>query len=196
MGFIYSLVYIILSFLTGIILIFISTKTILLSQIDKILTQIYTLPNYQILTGLVGLLIILICIRYLQRLSTGLRREKKISFQAKEGEVSITLYAVENMIKKILKEFKELKDVRPQVLKTKKGISIIVRIVSTSATNIPQLSSRIQNTLRYNFRHTLGIEEELNVKVEIRKILYEENKASVEETKDIQEPDIPYRKYR
>ena len=83
------------------------------------------------------------------------------------------------------------------LLQTKKALQIILKVVVISSVNIPQLSSKIQTSLREGFSNTLGINENLKIKVEIRKIAYNDNKdqGQNQEEEESQEPEIPYRNY-
>ncbi len=194
MGFFSSLVYILISFFMGGILILISLSSFYIPQIESVLTSIYASPNLRLISGLTGLLIILICIKTIQTSLVKAQREKTIAFEGNYGPVSISLSAVEDIIKKLLLEFKELKEVRPQVTASKKGLQIILRVVLSSYTNIPEFTARIQGLVRDRVQSMLGIEEEIQIKVEIRKIIYPEPKNKKQEsTQEI--PTIPYREY-
>jgi len=195
MGFFTSLIYIIASFFTGGLLIMISLGSIEYLQLENAIGLIQSSDNSRAITGLLGLLIILICIKTIQSSLAKVQREKTIAFEANYGQVSIGLSAVEDMIRKLLLEFKELKEVKPQVTASKKGLQVTLKVVLSSFTNIPEFTGKIQNLVKERLQTMLGIEEEINIKVEVRKILYSEGRAKNQVTEEVN-PSIPYRDYQ
>ena len=195
MGFLSSFVYIVISFLSGGLLILISLNYVDTVCVENFLSLVSGDPKLRLITGLLGLWIILRCINTIRRSINKTQREKTIAFEGNLGEVSVSLSAVEDMIKKILLEFKELSEVKPQVTASKKGIRVIVKIVLASHTNIPEFTSKIQSLLRDKLQTMLGIEEEIQIKVEIRKIIYAEVKKRKQESPDEEKPSIPYREF-
>ena len=194
MGFFSALVYIIVSFFTGGILILASLNSLNLASLENLLDIISLYPNLKIATGLIGLLIILICIRTIQNSIAKAQREKTIAFEGNYGQVSVSLSAVEDMIKKLLLDFRELKEIRPQVTASKRGLEVVLKVVLSSHINIPEFTGKIQSLVRSKLQSMLGIEEEINIKVEIRKILYSEPQIKKQETEE--GPTVPYRDFR
>ena len=195
MGFLCSLIYIFVSFLVGGLLILISLRSIQCGQLISSVELIQTSDYFRLITGLVGLLIILMCIKTIQNSLGKAKREKTIAFEGTYGQVSIGLSAVEDMIKKLLLEFKELKEVKPHVIASKKGLYVILKVVLSSFTNIPEFTGKIQSLVKEKLQSMLGIEEEITIKVEVRKILYSEIKAKGQATEEIT-PYIPYRDFQ
>ncbi|MFC1514335.1 alkaline shock response membrane anchor protein AmaP [Candidatus Omnitrophota bacterium] len=196
MGIFASLIYIIVSFLSGGVLVLLSIDRIGPADLDALLSLIETTPNVRVITGLLGLLVILVCIRTIQTLIIKTQREKTIAFEGNYGQVSISLAAVEDMIKKLLLDFKELKDVKPQVTASKKGLQVVLRVVLTSYTSIPEFTAKVQEVVRSKLQNMLGLEEEMSVRVEIKKILCPETKMKKKEEVDDSEPSVPYREYK
>ncbi len=200
MGFLSTLAYVILSFILGGSLIFISLNYLNTVYLEKAFMFIYSDPRIRVIVGLLGLWIIIRCISTIQRSIIRNQREKTIAFEGNLGEVSVSLSAVEEMTRKLLLEFKELRDVRPHVTASKKGLLVTLRIVLSSYTNIPEFTNKIQTLVKDKLQNMLGIEEDINIKVEIKKILYNEPKPKRPEKEKEQEPDqekpfIPYRDY-
>ncbi|MBN2119448.1 MAG: alkaline shock response membrane anchor protein AmaP [Candidatus Omnitrophica bacterium] len=196
MGFFSALIYILVSFFTGGMLILISINYLQAVEFESILSLVQTMPNLRIVIGLLGLLIVLMCIRTIQNSIAKSQREKTIAFEGSCGQVSISLSAVEDMIKKLLLEFKELKDVKPHVTASKKGLQVTLRIVLSSYTNIPEFTAKIQNVVSAKLQSMLGLEEEIQIKVEIKKILYPETKVKEKTSDEDEGPNVPYRQYQ
>ena len=195
MGIFSALIYFIVSLASGTFLILLSIDRIELEHFDALLAVVESTPNLRIVIGLLGLLVILLCVRTIQNSLAKAQREKTIAFEGNYGQVSISLAAVEDMIKKLVLEFKELKDVKPTVTASKKGLQATLRVVLSSYANIPEFTGRIQNAVRAKLQSMLGLEEEIQVRVEIKKILYPETRKKDEDIEDAT-PAVPYREYQ
>ena len=95
------------------------------------------------MTALVGLEIILRCINTIQGSIAKNQREKTIAFEGNLGQVSISLVALEDMVKKLLLEFKDFKEIKPQITASKKGLQVVLKVVLSSYVNIPEFTLRI-----------------------------------------------------
>jgi len=94
MGFLTILIYIILSISTGLILIGLSLGMITVDIATAYIADISGDFPLRWISILIGLLLILICLRYMQASFQRLRRNKSITFESSEGKVSITLVAI------------------------------------------------------------------------------------------------------
>jgi hypothetical protein len=191
MGFLAVLVYVLLSFFVGATLIGLSLDTIDLNLVLRYIEK-QILPDFFLRSVLfiTGILIILFCIRYIQKILY--RRERSIVSQSQYGKVSITLFAVEDMLKNMLETEKGFSHVRPRVIATKRGTDVIIRGNLNSEVNFPTFTEEVQGKVKEKLQNLLGEEKEIKVKIEIRKMVFKGNKKIVEEQK---EPEIPYRYY-
>ncbi len=71
----------------------------------------------------------------------------------------------------VIEHLPEVKELRANVTAGKKGINIINRAVIYSDTNIPEITEKIQNMLKSKIQEMLGIEETINIKIHIAKIV-------------------------
>jgi hypothetical protein len=140
--------------------------------------------------GSLGFLIFFICARYLESVFFRSQSERAIILDSPQGKVSITLFAIEDMLKRILEGKKELLHVRPRVIPGKKIIEVIVKANLTAEVNLLEFTSAIQGELREKLQSLLGEDKEIKVRIEIRKMVFKGNKKLVEE-----EPEIPFRNY-
>ncbi len=164
-------------------------------MIFDVLTTIQQNPNSRIILSLIGVLIILISISFTQAVLGKIQREKNIAFTTPSGEVSISLQAVEDLIKRLILQVPEIKNLRPDVIATKKGILVNVRLDLRSETNIPDLTERLQELVKNKIRDMLrGIDEPIVVKIHVAKIVLGEEKKKQDSTGA--EPTIPFYGYR
>lgn len=138
----------------------------------------YNTLNVRLIMGLVGLLLILYSLVAVQVSLGSIRREKTIAFDNPSGQVTISLSAIEDFIRRTAAHIPEIKELRPNVTAGKKGINIVNRVTIYSDSNIPETTERIQNILKSRIQDMLGIEEAINVKVHIAKIAAKDKEES------------------
>ncbi|MBU0605378.1 MAG: hypothetical protein KKH77_03730, partial [Candidatus Omnitrophica bacterium] len=71
--------------------------------------------------GITGALLIFISVLVMQVAMGKLTREKTIAFENPDGQVTISLSAIEDFIKRALKQLPEVKELRPSVRASKKA---------------------------------------------------------------------------
>lgn len=191
MGFLTILIYIILSFSIGLILMSLSLEIITVDAIALYLSEIPADFPLKWISFLTGFLLVLICLRYLQTSIRRQRRNKSITFESNQGKVSITLVAIEDMLKKMLEEKTEVSKIKPRVLLKKKGIEVYARGVLTTEVNLVEFTGEIQEQVKEKVHTLLGEDKQVQVNLEIRKIALNKKDLAVEE----KEPEIPFRNY-
>jgi len=191
MGFLTVLIYIILSLTTGLFLIGLSLEIITIDVITAYLAEIPVDFPLRWITALVGLLLLLLCLRYLQASFRRLRRNKSITFKSDEGKVSVTLVAIEDMLKKMLETKTEVSRIKTKVILRKKSIEVVARGVLTAEVNLVDFTKEIQERVREKVHTLLGEDKQVQVNLEIRKIALSKKDLLTEE----KEPEIPFRNY-
>ncbi|MCM8799559.1 MAG: alkaline shock response membrane anchor protein AmaP [Candidatus Omnitrophica bacterium] len=178
--------------LVGVIFILTAFNLLPLNLINLWSDYLHTNLQAKIVVGGIGLLLILISISFAELILGKIQREKTIAFNNPSGQVTISLSAVEDLIVRLLRSISDIKDVKPNVIATKKGIEIDLRISLRSETNIPELTMSLQDTLRNKIQEILGIEEPITIRVHVVKIISKEEKESSIKK---EEPPIPFRGY-
>ncbi len=129
-------------------------------------------PDLWLISGLVGLFIIVITFSVSKIMLSRFQREKTIAFNNPEGQVTISLSAIEDLIRRIVRQIPELKDLRCDVKANKKGaIQITAKITLWSDANIPDVTERVQSLVKSKVQDLLGIEEAVLCSVHISKIV-------------------------
>jgi len=149
----------------------------------------------QLLMGIIGLFLVLSSFGFSQLILGKIQREKTIAFTNPQGEVIVSLSAVEDLIRRIISVIPEIKDSRPSVIAGKKGIEIDLRLILRSEVNIPEFTSRIQELIRTKIQDILGVEETIMIRVYVVKISMEEQKKKKEPQNQEEEPLIPFHGY-
>ena len=181
--------------LIGVTLIVFSLNLLRPQDINNLLAYIQDSPNSRIILGLSGLLLILISFSFAQLILGRFQRERTIAFTTSSGEVTIALSAVEDLIKQLAQIIPEIRELRPDVIATKKGIVVDLRVVLRSETNIPELTARLQEITRAKIQEVLGLEEQIIIRIHVAKIISATEKERKRKEAEKEEPTIPFSGY-
>jgi len=181
--------------LMGIGLIVFSLNLLQPEEIHQLLIYLHSGVNARIIVGLSGVLVILVSFSIAQLILGRFQREKTIAFATPSGEVTVALSAVEDLIKRLGGIIPEIKELRPDVIASKKGILVDLRVVLRSEANIPELTSRLQEITKSKIQEVLGLEEQIIVKIHIAKIITVEDKDRRRKETAKDEPTIPFGGY-
>jgi len=140
-------------------------------------------------------LLILISFSFAQLILGRFQREKTIAFTTSSGEVTIALSAVEDLIRRLAGVIPEIKELRPDVIATKKGIVVDVRVVLKSEANIPDLTARLQEITRSKIQEILGLEEQIIIRIHVVKIIPPQDIDRKRKEIEKEEPTIPFGGY-
>ncbi|MCF7873692.1 MAG: alkaline shock response membrane anchor protein AmaP [Candidatus Omnitrophica bacterium] len=190
MGFLTILIYIVLSFSIGTLLVIVPTGILNIKDAANYLDQ-NTLANFSSSATLIliGLIIILLALRYIQKMVLSTRQNKNISLESKEGKVNITVVAVEDMLKKMLEERDEVSHIKVKVSLKKKIISVQIKGYLNYEVNLVDFTKEIQEKVKEKLEILLGEDKKVEVNLQIRKITMSDKKENREE------PEVPFRHY-
>ena len=166
-----------------------------IQYINDFLITLQASLSYRLIIGLSGLLLILISFSFAQLILGRFQREKTIAFATSSGEVTIALSAVEDLIKRLSGLLPEIRELRPDVIATKKGIIVDLRVILKSEANIPELTSRLQEITRSKIQEVLGLEEQILIKIHVVKIISAEDKERRRREIDKPGANIPFSGY-
>ncbi len=148
----------------------------------------------RVIIGAAGVLLILLSLSAAQIITGKIQREKTIAFSNPNGQVTVTLSAVEDLIKRLSCQLAELKEAKADVKATKKGIDIRMRVVLRAETSIPDFTARLQDLIANRIQEVFGIDEPITVKIHVAKIITsdEKQKKTKPEKSEREEIGIPY----
>ncbi len=189
------LFYAVILILIGMILIIFSVNLLQPQDINNLLAYTQYNINSRIIVGLSGLLLIVISFSFAQLILGRFQREKTIAFTTSSGEVTIALSAVEDLIKRLAGVIPEIKELRPDVIASKKGIIVDIRVVLKSEANIPDLTARLQEITRSKIQEILGLEEQIIIKIHVVKIISMQDTDRKRKELEKEEPTIPFSGY-
>lgn len=185
----------ILSLIGGLIIGF-SLHIIQIQDVVAMFEAGYNVFNMRIITALIGLLLILISIAFANLILGRIQKERTIAFNNPSGQVTVSLSAVEDLVKRLTANLAEVKETRPDVIATKKGIQIDLRVVLRSESNIPDLTLKLQELIKSRIQDILGVEEAVIIRVHVAKIITsEEEKDKKKKGQEKEEPIVPFQSY-
>ncbi|NQT47043.1 MAG: alkaline shock response membrane anchor protein AmaP [Candidatus Omnitrophica bacterium] len=144
------------------------------SYVDYTMDYLYTPSDARMLIGGGGAALVLVSLLLFQFSSGRMRRERTIAFENPDGQVTVSLAAIEEFIRRIAIELPEVKELKPLVSASKRGVEIITRVTLVSNANLPETTEKIQGIIKAHIQEMLGIEETISVKVHINKISYKD----------------------
>ncbi len=164
-----------------------------LQDINNLIVYLQNSFSARISIGLSGFLLILISFWFAEIILGKFQREKTIAFPTAQGEVTIALTAVEDLIRRLAVLIPGIKELRPDVIASKKGILVDLRVILKSEVNIPELTEKLQDITRSKIQEVLGIEEQIIIKIHVLKIITQEEKSHKRKDQDKDEvPPIPF----
>ena len=133
---IFGLVYLI----AGVVMILYSAGVIGAKEIGVIADKLNAFIPLDILTGIIGGVLIILVVTLLNFVWSGVEAERNIAFKTEYGDVLVSLSAIEDYVRKLLKEEPDIKDLRTKVSARKKGLIVLLKAVMLSETNIPSIT--------------------------------------------------------
>lgn len=176
------------------LLISLSLHWIYPEHISSALHLIYDDMQSRQIIFLVAVFIFLFNLFFTQGITGRWQRERTIAFKMPTGEVTIALSAVEDLIKRISSGIPEIRELKPKVIAGKKNnIEVNIRLILRSETNIPDVTSRLQEMIKSRIQE-LGIDAEVMAKIHVAKIISheEKNKKEHEEGRYAKGPAVPF----
>lgn len=164
-------------------------------HINSIFGYLQDNVSTRVIIFLSGILLILISFSFAQLILGRFQREKTIAFTTATGEVTVALTAIEDLIKRLTSSMPEIRELRPDVKATKKGIEVELRVILRSEANIPELTSRLQEITKSKIQEVLGLEEQIVIRIHIIKIVSAEEKDRKRKETEKEEVPIPFSGY-
>ncbi len=194
------LLYVTTMMFLGVIIIFLVLGRIDVNNVAYALQHISSDETLKIVYGSLGGFLLVLNFVFYKKFSVNVRRGKNIAFDNPAGRVSVSLFALEDLIRRLIAKWVEVREVKVNVIASKKGLEAKIKLVLRSESNIPGLTSRIQDSVKEKIQDTIGLDEAVSVLVFIGKIIPEMGKEKPLKKKEAREessePNIPFRGYR
>ncbi|MDD5310692.1 MAG: alkaline shock response membrane anchor protein AmaP [Candidatus Omnitrophica bacterium] len=189
-----TMMFFLIVFITiGLFLIAVSIRSVESEPIMNALDSINASTTLRIGVGAVGFLLIAISWASYQFTVARIQRQKNIAFNNPDGQVSISLSAIEEFIRKIGSSLPEVKEMKSDCIATKKGIDISTKVIFWADANIPESTEKIQGLVKAKIQEMLGIDEPIIIKIHVTKIATRPDaKPAAKKGKDKDDVSIPF----
>lgn len=130
----------------------------------------------------------------------GNKKDNVIAFDNPSGRVTLSVVALEDLVKRLTFRISEVKDVKADIFAVKEGIQVKMKLALCSDVSIPEITSQVQEMVKSKIQDTIGIEDNVNVEIHVGKILSERGKkqSAVVSTKVEEDAgtNVPFQGYR
>ena len=98
------------------------------------------------------------------------QQERLIHFENPLGRVTISLAAIEDLIRRVVVHTPQIKEIRPDISSTKNGLDVDIRLILHSDVNIPEMTAELQGIIKRKIQDVIGSDEQVNISVHVVKI--------------------------
>ncbi|MFH1305252.1 MAG: alkaline shock response membrane anchor protein AmaP [Candidatus Omnitrophota bacterium] len=190
-----TLVYVFLMVVTGAVMTLISIRMFTLDQWTIAMETVNGTFAIRAALGAVGGIFVFLGVIAPFRLERNIKKNRVLAFQNPDGEVTVSLSAIEEYIRRIAKDIVGIRDIRPHVWMSRKGVDIRTDVSLTAGANIPEITEKIQREVKGKIHGMLGVEENVNIRMHVRKIT-KGFKVKPSSVVPDEEEMIPYRESR
>jgi uncharacterized alkaline shock family protein YloU len=158
--------------------------------------------------GVIAAVLLLNNFIFWKAISVNQAREKIITRDNPVGRVSVSIAALEDLIRRSVANVREVRDARCVIRTGKRDgkelLSVTSQLILNTDVNIPELSCRLQEMIKRKIQSTIGIEEMVDVRVDVTKIVpvaskekqQKNSQPSDDNLSDSQPQQIPFQGYR
>lgn len=115
-------------------------------------------PRGRLVLGLVGAAFFAVSVRLIVFAFTRRGGGQPVVHETQFGDVRISLDAVENLVRKVARSVKGVRDVKAVVTHGKDGLSAVLKGTISPEVSIPEVSEEIQSSVRQYVKRVVGVE--------------------------------------
>ena len=170
------------------------------NSVHKLLSLIYRDETLRVIFGASAAGLLLINYIFYQAFTVSGQKGETIAFDNPSGRVNVSLAAIEDIIKRVIVDVPEVREIKSRISASKKGLTIRITLTLRADGSIPEVTSRVQELVKKKVQEAIGLDEEISVAIFVGKILPDYKKESrpskkekpVKDTED----NVPFQGYR
>jgi uncharacterized alkaline shock family protein YloU len=151
----------------------------------QFLHYIYNDPNAGIVAGLCVAATMIISYIIARIIYGRQEKERIISFDNPLGRVTISLSALEDLIRNLASRSPQIKEIKPHIVSGRKGLAVDIRLVLRPGANIPQLTADLQEIIKAKIHDVIGKEERASIRIHVIKIAIDHGKSGKSHERDL-----------
>ncbi|MCD4781408.1 MAG: alkaline shock response membrane anchor protein AmaP [Candidatus Omnitrophica bacterium] len=194
------LFYVLVVFILSVFMLLAALNKLNVEHLAQIVQFIYFDMSSRIMFGWLAVAMIMITIAYYRMFVLNSYADNIIAFDNPSGRVSVSLTALEDIVRRTIVKRAEIKDARIDMKVHRKTLITKVRLILCSEVNIPELTSKIQDVVKNKIHNTIGIAEKVDITIYVGKIIpgkvKEKLKDEAPEEEHHVDPAIPFQGYR
>ena len=159
-----------------------------LQTIQRLLVVVYSDKQGRVIVGVCAGAIMFMSFLLAKLIYGSRQMERTIAFENSTGGVTVSLTALEDLIKRLIVQMPEVKEIRPYMIATKKGLEVDIKLVLRHEVNIPELTGRFQELVRRKIEEAVGMEGKINIRVHVTKISLDDIKSKSKDEFQISTP--------
>ncbi|MDI6782836.1 MAG: alkaline shock response membrane anchor protein AmaP [bacterium] len=128
-------------------------------------------PTTRVMTFLTGLVLLLVSMLTLYLAIRGDSLSPTIIVKTETGNVVVSASAIEDFIQRVGRGIDGVKDLKPNLLLTKSGWRLDVRVTMWSDRSIPELRKRIEDQLKFQVLNLMGSDKIQQVNIYVVRIV-------------------------
>lgn len=134
------------------------------------LTYLYKDPQAAMVAGVIIAGSMLVSLALARIIYGRHEKESIISFDNPLGRVTISLSALEDLVRRMVILTPQIKEIRPTIVSTAKGLNIEIRLVLGSDVNIAELTADLQGLIKRKLQDVIGVDERIMIRIHVVKI--------------------------
>ena len=164
-------VFTIFAFLTlGSLLLIVSFHILPFEDAVLQLRQLYANPGRSLQTGIMGLAFIVVGLTFARMVVKKRRQAEALIYHTEIGPIVVSVTAIEDVVKKVIKKFHLVKEAKVKTLIQGKDVELKIRLVLWSGGRIQELLMEIQEEVRTRIKKMLGPENKLEITCDVQRI--------------------------
>jgi hypothetical protein len=165
------------------------------------LSFIYNDPQANTIAGFIVAATMFISFIFARFIYGRQERERNIFINNPLGRVTISVSAIEDLIRNMAVRNPQIKEIKPDITSGKRSLNVDIKLILRSATNIPDLTEDLQDTVKRKIQEVIGGEERINIRVHVIKIASDVLRATSGGQRDYDDEDageasVPFHGYK
>lgn len=168
---VFAHIFAILAFLTiGSLLVIVSLHILSVEDAVAQLQALYASPLHSLRTGCVGLIFIAVGLTFSRILVKKRQEAEALIFHTEIGPIVVSVTAIEEVVKKVLKRFHLVKEWKTKTMIQGKDVEIKLQFVLWAGGKIPELLTEIQQEIRSRLKKMLAPESQVEITCNVQRI--------------------------
>lgn len=169
-------------------------------SVHQLLAMIYYDETLRIIFAISAGVLLLLNYVFYQAFTVSSHKGGTIAFDNPSGRVNISLVAIEDLIKRVIIQTPEVREVKSKISVSKKGLQIKTTLILRAEGSIPEVTSRVQELIKKKVQEAIGLDEPIDVSIFVGKILTDQGreKRQAKKEKEPKDPEqnVPFQGYR